>query len=371
MVKKPIILFLILTLSLPVGVYDVFALSDFKTPDFVESKYLNLSVSLLHFWPFLVFLKVGVKSKIRVMREPLLWLLATAVIDTIRAIVFGGYVTYELYYCSFIAILFVSLMPIDNTEKNDQDNFLKWFTLVHLIAIAVSVLFSLNKLDFRYNGPNMDVGSTGLIFSLIWLYYVRSKNINWVAISALMIVFLSGSRFAYLGIILSLISYFGKYPLRSLLISLMIVGFLLSIDPLSNRFLSAYQEIMSFRINESSSNSLGGRALSISIGLDLLAESFGTLPFSSVALVENMQNRGFPTYPHSFVVVLAIIAPTIGCVIAFYLFRNLWRIPSVINVYFLIIFLAYGGVIYNFKIIALILYLNKILVINEKKLSTS
>ena len=262
--------------------------------------------------------------------------------------------TYELVFSLFLGLLLWKTFKY-SYKTYSFESFLNSIVLFHLIGIMISLIFSLNKIDFRFNAQNLDVGGTGMIFGLIFLIKIVYYKMDFFSASAFFILLISGSRFCLmLTLLLYVLNIFTNFNFRYLIIiTLLSSVILIYIPSILDRYLSSIVELQ----DVSEKSSFGGRILSLVIGFQVLVDNFFNVSLSSVNLVLLMNKFGYPTYPHSYFLISLIYFPLLAIYIFVKLIMKLTKHKNIINLYVLLIFIFYGGVTYNYKVYALIFIL--------------
>jgi hypothetical protein len=354
--------YLLFILIIPYGIIKVSSLYNIKTPfSLVNYDYLDYHMSLF-LLPFALIIFPKSKEIFQIKKKKLMFYLFISLIfiRNIYLIYFDN-LKYLFSLDLFLSLLFGVL--IYKTFKHCYDlhsheKFLNWIVLFHFIGILISIIFSLNKIDFRFNAQNLDVGSTGLIFGLIFLIKITYFKTDIYAVLSLIIVILCGSRFCLLLTIgLLLIHSLSNFKLSNLIVYLFlfsVIFYSLSGD-LLERILSSFTEIQD--VSSTDKTSVGGRLLSIITGIEVLLENFMNVSFSSVNLVFLMNKYGYPTYPHSYFLISLIYFPILSLFIFIKLIKRLYKFKNIVNLYIVFAFVFYGGITFNYKVYALILIL--------------
>ena len=345
---KPLIkIYLMLLLIIPDGIISLTSVYGLTTPSFINYDYLNFNFSFLLI-PFIFFINQN---------KMLITVLFILFLEFIRSqyLLLSGqsnYFSFEILISIVFSLLMFEAFKY-SFKKKDYEFFLNIFILFHFLGVLVSIFYNLNKLGFRYNAQNLDVGTTGLIFGLIFLLKTLKFKTDKFAWMSFFLLIISGSRFSiFLTIFLLLVNKTFNFNLKYLAVIFVFAStpFFIESEYIS-RIISSSAEITDF----STKTSFGGRVLSVLVGVELLIDNFFFIPTSSVSLVHLMSNYGYPTFPHSYFLTYLLIAP----LLSFYLFYKLinWSFNSLnsLKVYVLIAFFMYGGVIYNFKIYLLFL----------------
>jgi hypothetical protein len=350
--------YLLFILIIPYGLIKITSIYNITTPPVIDYDYLDYNLSLLLLPFFLIFLQKS-KNILNWNKQNLL-IYSLVIIVILRNIylMFSSDLellfTYELVFSLFLGLLLWKTFKY-SYKTYSFESFLNSIVLFHLIGIMISLIFSLNKIDFRFNAQNLDVGGTGMIFGLIFLIKIVYYKMDFFSASAFFILLISGSRFCLmLTLLLYVLNIFTNFNFRYLIIiALLSSVILIYIPSILDRYLSSIVELQ----DVSEKSSFGGRILSLVIGFQVLVDNFFNVSLSSVNLVLLMNKFGYPTYPHSYFLISLIYFPLLAIYIFVKLIMKLTKHKNIINLYVLLIFIFYGGVTYNYKIYALIFIL--------------
>lgn len=350
--------YLLFILIIPYGLIKITSIYNITTPPVIDYDYLDYNLSLLLLPFFLIFLQKS-KNILNWNKQNLL-IYSLVIIVILRNIylMFSSDLellfTYELVFSLFLGLLLWKTFKY-SYKTYSFESFLNSIVLFHLIGIMISLIFSLNKIDFRFNAQNLDVGGTGMIFGLIFLIKIVYYKLDFFSASAFFILLISGSRFCLmLTLLLYVLNLFTNFNFRYLIIiALLSSVILIYIPSILDRYLSSIVELQ----DVSEKSSFGGRILSLVIGFQVLVDNFFNVSLSSVNLVLLMNKFGYPTYPHSYFLISLIYFPLLAIYIFVKLIMKLTKHKNIINLYVLLIFIFYGGVTYNYKVYALIFIL--------------
>lgn len=350
--------YLLFILIIPYGLIKITSIYNITTPPVIDYDYLDYNLSLLLLPFFLIFLQKS-KNILNWNKQNLL-IYSLVIIVILRNIylMFSSDLellfTYELVFSLFLGLLLWKTFKY-SYKTYSFESFLNSIVLFHLIGIMISLIFSLNKIDFRFNAQNLDVGGTGMIFGLIFLIKIVYYKMDFFSASAFFILLISGSRFCLmLTLLLYVLNIFTNFNFRYLIIiTLLSSVILIYIPSILDRYLSSIVELQ----DVSEKSSFGGRILSLVIGFQVLVDNFFNVSLSSVNLVLLMNKFGYPTYPHSYFLISLIYFPLLAIYIFVKLIMKLTKHKNIINLYVLLIFIFYGGVTYNYKVYALIFIL--------------
>lgn len=350
--------YLLFILIIPYGLIKITSIYNITTPPVIDYDYLDYNLSLLLLPFFLIFLQKS-KNILNWNKQNLL-IYSLVIIVILRNIylMFSSDLellfTYELVFSLFLGLLLWKTFKY-SYKTYSFESFLNSIVLFHLIGIMISLIFSLNKIDFRFNAQNLDVGGTGMIFGLIFLIKIVYYKMDFYSASAFFILLISGSRFCFmLTLLLYVLNFFTNFRFWYLIIiALLSSVILIYIPSIMDRYLSSIVEIQ----DVSEKSSFGGRILSLVIGFQVLVDNFFNVSLSSVNLVLLMNKFGYSTYPHSYFLISLIYFPLLAIYIFVKLIMKLIKHKNIINLYVLLIFIFYGGVTYNYKVYALIFIL--------------
>lgn len=350
--------YLLFILIIPYGLIKITSIYNITTPTVIDYDYLNYNLSLLLLPFFLIFLQKSKNILNWNKQNLLIYSLVIIVILRNVYLMFSSDLelpfSYELVLSLFLGSLLWKTFKY-SYKTYSFESFLNGIVLFHLIGIMISLIFSLNKIDFRFNAQNLDVGGTGMIFGLIFLTKVVHYKIDFFSASAFFILLLSGSRFCLmLTLLLFILNMFAKFNFWYLiLIALFSSVILIFIPSISDRYLGSIVDLQ----DVSEKSSIGGRILSIVIGFQVLVDSFFNVSLSSVNLVFLMNKFGYPTYPHSYFLISLIYFPLLAIYILVKLIMKLIKHKNITNLYVLLVFIFYGGITFNYKVYALIFIL--------------
>ena len=346
-------------LIIPYGLIKITSIYNITTPPVIDYDYLDYNLSLLLLPFFLIFFSQKSKNILEWNKQNLLiYSLVILVILRNIYLMFSSDLelpfTYELVFSLFLGSLLWKTFKY-SYKTCFFESFLNGIVFFHLIGIIISLIFSLNKIDFRFNAQNLDVGGTGMIFGLIFLIKVVYYKIDFFCASAIFILLLSGSRFCLiLTLLLFIMNMFTNFNFWYLIIiALLCSVILIYIPSILDRYQSTIIDLQD--VNEKSS--YGGRILSLVIGFQVLVDNFFNVSFSSVNLVFLMNKFGYPTYPHSYFLISLIYFPLLAILLFIKLLMKLTKYKNVTNLYVLLVFIFYGGITFNYKIYALIFIL--------------
>ena len=349
--RKFIYIYICLLLSVPYGLIKLTSLYNITTPVEIEYEYLDYNFSFL-LLPLLVpFFLINNNNN---NNKTFLLLLLLLLCRNLWIVNFGTKFfkfTYEmilpLLFGYVICEIFKYIVKVDKFE-----NFINFIIVIHFLGVLVSVILGLNKIDFRYNAQNLDVGSTAMIFGLIFLIKYHYFKRDFYCVLAFLLILLSGSRFPLF--IVSLIFLFPlifNFKLKDIFIITIFTIVVIPLVPsISERILSSIIELQ----DVSDKSSIGGRLLSIFAGGEVLKEHFFRIPFNSSSLVNLMNDYGYPTFPHSYFLNSLLFFPLIGIFIFIKFLINIFKKNNSIHIYIFITFIFYGGLIMNYKIYALL-----------------
>ena len=351
--------YLMFILIIPYGLIKITSIYNITTPPVIDYDYLDYNLSLLLLPFFLIFFSQKSKNILEWNKQNLLiYSLVILVILRNIYLMFSSDLelpfTYELVFSLFLGSLLWKTFKY-SYKTCFFESFLNGIVFFHLIGIIISLIFSLNKIDFRFNAQNLDVGGTGMIFGLIFLIKVVYYKIDFFCASAIFILLLSGSRFCLiLTLLLFIMNMFTNFNFWYLIIiALLCSVILIYIPSILDRYQSTIIDLQD--VNEKSS--YGGRILSLVIGFQVLVDNFFNVSFSSVNLVFLMNKFGYPTYPHSYFLISLIYFPLLAILLFIKLLMKLTKYKNVTNLYVLLVFIFYGGITFNYKIYALIFIL--------------
>ena len=335
--EKFLVVLIAVYLALPASIVEAFPFIAFYTPDTIKYDYLEVKLGFTQVIIFLSFLYV----RKNIITYALLFTLFLVFLGDLM--LESDYPIDLLYSYLFGIFLYSVLTYIYKSGK------IEWFLIINVSLVLLSQLISLwlglNKIEGRINAPYLDVGNTGVFYSILGLTYSNSKLVHALVF---FVTLLSGSRIGLLlYIVLFLYNYVNRVPkYLFVLVVLMIVVY--SGELIQN--LLRVSELA--RINED--DSLLGRIASFKIGFNVQEFGIGTL--RSGELVSSMREGGYPTFPHSTFLVYLFIFP-LYVVLSLKSIFKLGQSSVMLMFVFLIVFVLQGGLLTTFKSFGLSLFI--------------
>lgn len=361
---------LLIIMLLPEAAFNIGSIYTSKSPGNIEYTLLDYHFGLLHLFICIVGLFLALKYQRRA-------LFVVFIIQLLREILFvlndensifvaNAYEIYLIMLCG-ISFTYICYYLTRNPEK-----FFKLFLLFNMLTIYGMVLIGHDS-EGRYNSVNMDVGATGTLCAYALLYMLEDeRKTKWIWIGLIIGgLFLSGSRanlaLAFVcgaGKIWGMIKDYlkkgtGNRFRRSVFIT---IGILvaLAILPIIYRSVSIEDEdrltAMTSSSEMSDDPSVLGRTLSLTVGLDILSSHSWGISGYTINLQQEMQRRGYPTYPHSYIlseyILLGPIVLFFYCFCIWMLFRLYKRNKKYFSIilYTVLLIPIYGAPILNFKV---------------------
>lgn len=335
--EKFIILLVAVYLALPASVVEAFPLMEYHTPDTIRYHYLDVKMGILHILILLIFFYIPKDLNTYI-------LLFTLFVVLLRDSFADSEYPIDLFLSYLFGIfLYGILTHIQKIEK------LETFLIIHIMLVLLSQLisywFGMNKIEGRINAPYLDVGSTGVFYSILGLLYSKSKLVH---IAVFFVTLLSGSR---IGLVLYLILFILIY--KKSIPNYVFVLFGLGIFAFSGELIRNL-----LRVSELTSigedDSLLGRIASFKIGLSIQEFGIGTL--RSGELVSRMREGGYPSFPHSTFLVYLFILP-IYVLLSFKSILRLVGTSQILMLIMLLVFFFQGGLLITFKSFGLSLFI--------------
>jgi len=375
---KSIYWFLIFLLMIvPDDAFNLFPVYTNQSPSYIAYKWLNYSYNAILLVAMLLGLIVSIHHRdkwlwvvicLATMRELFFWMIGVNSCFTAHS--------YEIYLTLLTGVAIAKIVQF-SADDIDELNLFFWRIIVFnvltvYIALAMNAGFS-----NRYNAVNMDVGSTGTIcaFTIIYcLFNEKIKGRMLIAVLALIALFLSGSRVNLLLTIavlsIGLLIQIGKKGVVNRKGAIAFAG-LAIIGAVVLIYLDFFAQGLSISSNVSISRMLAslslegmgrddsviGRTASILAGFDIVKQNiFGISGYFTNLQYETVQ-RGFPTFPHSSLLVYYILLGPVVILLVIFIVNTLKNIYKRDYAQFLVLlhmtlFITFsGGPIVNFKLI--------------------
>lgn len=364
-------------LCLPDDVFTFFAIYSNKTPGFIAYRWLDYSFNII----LMFILVVGLLMTITRSEKGLWGLIVLAVL---REVIFliteasscfvAG--SYEIYLTLLTGIVLAKIVQYIANDLEDLNRFFWAVIIFNVCTVYLAIIMHIGHAN-RYNAVNLDVGSTGTICALTIFYCLFNENIKYrigTALVALFALFFSGSR---VNLLLTLLLLIVGVIIRSIqkrsvkkrvfigftCLALLGLIFLVYMDTKNqgivlNGNVNMMRMAATFSLDEmGSDNSVLGRSTSIAIGLDIIKKN----PFGISGYFTNIQmetiKRGFPTFPHSLLLVYYIFLGPIIFLLLFNILKNLkvlfkYNFSQFMVLLYMFAFITIsGGPIVNFKLI--------------------
>lgn len=368
--------------------FALFSIYSAKSPSYVPYRWLDYHFSALFFVPIILGIICAFRNK-------RMWGFVLVLAIVIRSYIisqtkYGE--THNMFYVKEYEIVLTLLVgfclyewfrnTISREDAFTWSRFFLYFVLIHVLSQFVAIAFSINKLVDRYNAINLDVETTGYLCGFAFIYFLTSaktlRHRNLFLILFMLGGLLSGSRTALLLCVVTLIIYWILKPKRArvrvnaylfigILFAIIVFLVILLVKPdliesfFSTRLsaLARFSDILKTR----SDSSVEGRSQSIMSGFNIIQKNpwGGDAYFTQLQVWTNQE--GYPTFPHSSVLVYYILlGPVILVPIAIYSIRNTVKRmkektsrPSLQIVmcllYFYVFFIVTGAPIVNYKVV--------------------
>lgn len=373
-----ILLLILLILILPDDIFHLTSAYTFQTPDYINYKWLNVSISYI----FLPFVILSIIITVKSCRKN--WLLfysfffSLLMWNLFRHFFLGsqlfseGY--FELFYGSFIGFILFIIVDYYTNSKLTLENFFEVFMNVQIFGLFLSVILNMGSKG-RYHPPNLDTGTTGLflgIYLVYWLFVKKSKSFLIIFFFVFSIL-LTGSRsnlifplfFIFLYSLnrikstvsikkIKLLTISGLLAIISTFLFIVNIQYFLSSQVIER--LNSMVDLLNTRGELTNDRSLSGRVDSILVGFEVLKQNPFGIFFSFTDVQLAMTQLGYPTFPHSSVLFFYLaMGPLfiILCLYFIYLFIKSVRSRSGYSwiLFYLVLYsLFFGGAVVNFKI---------------------
>ena len=359
------------------------------TPSSISYRWLDYNFGIIQL--FLLF--IGIYYIVRLKKTKAFLLVVLMLIREFIYFIFSednifAASAYEMYLTLFIGYAFVLWAEGGLKSLTECERFFKWFLVSNMLTLYINFVMggSGGRLVGRYHSSNLDVGGTGTVCVLCFLFLSFAKEKKWydyffIALSVIGLL-LSGSRANLLLLALILALYYilrlflkfrkeerGSASRRVFFTRFLIVIFAIAgisifgfiyIDRIYNWILGSRFQALLTSEGMRSDSSFIGRTASFTAGLDVLKHHPLGISGYFINLQTEMRMRGYPTFPHSTLLSMYLIFGPIILII-YGVWIGLLKKLRVIDVkyYMMILFLListiiYGGPITNFKIVFMI-----------------
>jgi hypothetical protein len=356
------------------------------TPGYIQQTVLSYSYSYLEIPLFLIAILVYKRSK-SINFMPIIVLVT---IQNLIRFIFGFsnpivLHSYEMFLCLISGYCSCIIISAVFNNISRMEKVLDIIILVNFITQLIVAITGKVQYGGRYAVLGQDVGSVGL-FSVTYILinlFVREKIGRSTAILmtvAIASMLLAGSRTHLLMLIFILALFIGRFIKRTvktknLIKSIFIIATLgiAGISVLINktnifdsshtgytesaltRFVNLFSSSNSINNSISSDESFTSRIESIAAGLELIKNNMLGISNSFIDLQIRTILEGYPTFPHSFLISYYLLYG-ISALICYIIIIS-WTIKSirvksstiVLLVFFLILFLIWGGPILRVK----------------------
>lgn len=374
---------------LPDDVFGWVSLYESSTPSSISYIWLNYSFGIVQL--FLLF--IGLYYAIRLNKK---WLFVIVTVMLFRELIYlisgqnniFSASAYEMYLTVFVGYAFVLWAEGGLKTLEECERYFKWFLITNMLTLYINYAMggAGGIIAGRYHSSNLDVGGTGTVCVLCFLFLAYSVEKKWydyvfIALSAIGL-FLSGSRANLLFMVLILALYFvlslffkfrkedkgsekrnvffRRFLLSGFALIAAIVMIAINYDAIFNWLLgSRFQSLLSLQ-GLRSDDSFVGRTASLTAGLDVLKHHPLGISGYFINLQQEIRMRGYPTFPHSTLLSMYLVFGPLVLII-YGMWIGLLRKLRLIDVkyYMMILFLLIstvisGGPITNFKMIFMI-----------------
>lgn len=282
--------------------------------------------------------------------------------------------SYEMYlsYVSGLCAAFLCFYGL----KHQQEKYFHVFWFLNVCTQFIRFLTNMSGIENRFNAINLDVVGTGEISGICLILLITSTN-KWTWFERMLVpvyvisIFISGTRNPLVfSAILGFIYIFANFKSVDKTIkhvSLMIILLFISIiiytiighDNRIYKTISDLLQFISFTQNSDMglehANSVIGRYDSMLVAIDVLKDYPLGVGNGFIILQSYMQEYGYPTFPHSYLLCGWMLWGIWVWVIlgyGIYKFSKLIKCKAslkYLGLYLLMVFLLSGGPIVNFK----------------------
>lgn len=331
------------------------------SPDY---NWLNWPISFVF---ILVPIFLSIKSNRAGFSKVILIVLSGLILLDLFRVLFGQTVSFALYLS--VSIAYFSAITVKKSLNTDKIYWM--FLSFNVLTVYLGFILQRKVINDsgdllyanRFNAINLDIGFTGILCMIfvVLSYIEKPKHYLIFIITGLIGILLSGSRIALLAVILYFLIVSWQKGIKSILITavVLIIGWVvlsgLNVS-LAIRLSELMNSIIDIRLSNLTSNhdSLIGRIWSIKTGLKVLYNH----PLGLGLDISNVQFRmnafGYPTFPHSSLLVLILMIGPLGLLLYMFIYvRALSKVKgkyrSLVHIIFLYNIFA-GGAIINPKI---------------------
>jgi hypothetical protein len=266
----------------------------------------------------------------------------------------------------------IVLLALSMVNKKDATLFINIIMLANLLTIPLNLLYRVaeGNYDFRLNPFGLNANASGMLFA-IW-YFILERNAlggirlneryrRFVLYASAFAVIFSGSRTALFMLAINLLIKFKRtvrFNVKYIGISIVLVAltaiFLFrSLVGTENHGSYTPPEELSGSVYESFGAL--GRAWSILVGFEVLNETgiYGTQSVGES--IDKMQDKGYPTFSHSTILMLVILYGLPGLIFAMLSINSVMNMPIYLHNKLMIVlmFAISGGLLTNPKEIAM------------------
>ena len=287
---------------------------------------------------------------------------------------------YEIYISLLLGFLMVSIASKVNETIKEKECFFLRAAFLNIFLVYISFVMNLNKIEHRYNAPNMDVEATGTLCGMVFVFCLFHEQIRYNIIYSLLSfigLILSGSRINLIiaifiaGIGMTVVGVrkkrinkcFLKIGSAAFLITIIILlivillSWIFGVNIISfDKFNIAERMIDTFNLDKmKSDSSVQGRIRSLLVGFKIISEySLGISGYVTNLQIET-RKYGFDTFPHSTFLTYYILLGPIVILFMIWLLKLLVKIykmdlPCFLMILYLFAFWSLsGGPIVSYK----------------------
>lgn len=360
------VLYVLLLLSVPMAVFKATALFVTASPSFIEYNWLGeYPYSFLAIPAIAYALVIFLFYRQTLFSRYLFYLYLLLCIFNLCTPSFYTFVvryhSFEMYYALPFAFSLLAVVEYRLKTLSGFERFFELFIYIHAVGVLFSVATGLKS--GRFNAQNLDVNTTGIVFSYyaVYLWLVKGRLSPWSILFPLAIILLTGARSPLIAVIavcgLKFIGDIRKLSARkiALIAGVLLLGllspYLISLVPGIN--IDRFASLTSVS-GIQDDDSFVGRTMSIAVGAEIVKDYPQGLNCSFLQLQSETVDRGFPTFPHSTVLCSYIQFGLLGIPFFIYLLVLLFRIRKSPYRYVLYFFffmeVVSGGAMINFKL---------------------
>ena len=381
--------FLMMFLLMPDDFFKLTSVYHSETLSFIAYKWLDFDFSVLFI--FVIFLALANLNKeniffIFVITFTFLRTIVFYFIGLDNAIQYNSF-ELQLSLLSGWALFHLAYRWREKYLAVDNLKLFEYFCWIHLASQILGMMLSVSGFSGRYNAINLDVEMTSFIYSVYILLPSNIQN-RYGTIKKLIFligILLTGARIALIWLLVIILakSIYGVVRTTKLTVKRTSFAFVvlliftlpfILISGIGTKFIGALSGILRFldMLSGNSDGSGSGRIRSIIAGFQILKENYWGLDCSYIILQKHMVNLGYPTFPHSYLLISRIVyGPFIFLTGLLHFGRKVAggikkKNVEVASLFFLVLyFITTGSPLINFKTVFMFLWVFE-LVLNCK-----